>query len=124
MASGAEGGKRPDVAGIESRKKRQKHPTRRSRCPNSRCEREEGMYGTNRTKLILIRCVCCHLWQVVRVDPEDLDRHLGGGVFVQHAFVNKNGTPYLSPAERELFISACCGSCWSLLMPASPMAYN
>jgi hypothetical protein len=35
--------------------------------------------------------------------------------------------PYLSPAERELFITAVCGSCWSLLCPdpiTQPTAYN
>ena len=62
----------------------------------------------------------------LRVDPEDLERH-AAGVFVQHAFVDRTGKPYLSPAELELFISACCSSCWHLLCVdpiAHPTAYN
>ena len=84
------------------------------------------MYGTRRTELILIRCRVCGRWLAVRVDPDDLALH-AAGVFVQHAFVDRDGTPYLSPAERELFISACCGSCWALLCAdpnAYPTAYN
>jgi hypothetical protein len=46
------------------------------------------------------------------VDPDDLKRHLEDGVFFQHAFIRCDGTPYLTPAERELFISQCCNSCW------------
>jgi hypothetical protein len=69
------------------------------------------MYGTNLQLIAL------------RVDHDDLESHRNG-LLAQFAFADCNGTPYLSPAERELFISACCGSCWSLLCPASPTAYN
>ncbi len=68
----------------------------------------------------------CRKWLVVRVSSGDLRRH-HDGEFVQHAFTNENGVPYLSPAERELFITAVCGSCWSLLCPdpvTQPTAYN
>ena len=84
------------------------------------------MYGTRRTELVLIRCRVCKRWVAVRVDPDDLERY-ANGVFVQHAFRDRTGKPYLSAAERELFISACCGSCWDLLCVdpiAHPMAYN
>jgi hypothetical protein len=84
------------------------------------------MHGQNKTKLILIRCHLCKRWVVVRVDPDDLQRHLDG-VFVQFAFTDKSGRPYLTAAERELFITACCGSCWDLLCfdpIAHPTAYN
>jgi hypothetical protein len=73
------------------------------------------MHGQKKTKLILIQCARCRKWQVVRVDPEDLERH-ANGMFVQFAFTGRDGTPYLSPAGRELFISACCESCWHLLV--------
>ena len=84
------------------------------------------MFGEKKTKLVLVECTYCHKIQVVRIDPDDGERH-ANGVFVQFAFVDRDGTPYLSPAERELFISACCGSCWDLLCAdpnAYPTAYN
>ena len=68
----------------------------------------------------------CKRWVVVRVDGDDLRRHRDG-VFVQFALRNENGVSYLSPAERELFITAVCGSCWSLLCPdpiTQPTTYN
>ena len=82
------------------------------------------MFGENRNRLITIRCVCCQKWVALRVDPEDLERHVRGGVYVQHAFVVREGKPYLSPYSRELFISKCCRSCWHLLCPSDPLAYN
>ena len=89
-------------------------------------QRNTGMHGQKKTKLILIQCACCRKWQVVLVDPDDLERH-ANGMFVQFAFTKRDGTTYLTPAERELFISACCGSCWDLLCAdpiAHPTAYN
>ena len=82
------------------------------------------MFGAKKTKLVTIRCTCCCRWQVVRVDPEDLHVHLHHNVFVQDAFINKDGTPYLDSGERELFISAVCRECWSLLCPSDWLAYN
>jgi hypothetical protein len=82
--------------------------------------------AVHRDQLVLICCVVCKRWVVVRVDGDDLRRH-HDGVFVQFAFTNENGVPYLSPAERELFITAVCGSCWSLLCPdpiTQPTTYN
>jgi uncharacterized CHY-type Zn-finger protein len=77
-------------------------------------QRKTGLHGQKKTELILIQCACCRKWQVVRVDHDDVERH-ANGLFVQFAFVDRDGTPYLSPAEMELFISACCGACWDLL---------
>ena len=82
-------------------------------------QRNTGMHGQKKTKLILIQCACCRKWQAVRVDPDDLERH-ANGMFVQFAFTKRDGT-------MELFISACCGSCWDLLCAdpiAHPTAYN
>jgi hypothetical protein len=83
-----------------------------------------GMFGEKKVKLITIQCACCGKWHVVRVDPDDLERHVKGGIYVQHAFADRDGKPYLSPYSRELFISKCCRSCWRALCPSDPLAYN
>jgi len=44
--------------------------------------------------------------------------------YVQHAFVDRTGKPYLTTAERELFLSGCCDECWHLLCPSDLQAYN
>jgi hypothetical protein len=82
------------------------------------------VYGAKKTRLVTIRCVCCHRWQVVRVDPEDLHVYKHHNFSVQDAFINKNGQPYLDSGERELFISAVCRDCWALLCPSNRLAYN
>lgn len=82
------------------------------------------MYGENK-KLITLQCPCCRKWVALRADPEDVARHKAG-IFVQNAFCDRNGKPYLSPAERELFLT-CCADCWDLLCPnpaVFPFAYN
>ena len=81
------------------------------------------MFGQKKTKLVLIECACCHMWQVVRLDPEDLERH-HDGIFVQDAFLNRDGTIYLSAAERELLISGFCNACWSRFCSSDPLAYS
>ena len=80
------------------------------------------MFG-ERLELITLQCRVCKQWVALRVDKDDLDRHRHG-VFVQHAFVRRDGRPYLSAAERELFpaCSATCESCYSLLCP-DPIAH-
>ena len=83
--------------------------------------RERAMYGTN-LQLFILRCRVCHRWIAVRDDPDDLRRHYGG-VYVQHAFVRRDGTAYLTPAERELFLSRCCASCWPVLCSDDKLAY-
>lgn len=84
--------------------------------------KEMGMFGENR-KLIIIQCCVCKKHVALRIDPDDLERHLKG-TYVQHAFVRRDGRPYLSPSERELFLSKCCPDCYALLCPSDPMAYN
>jgi hypothetical protein len=83
------------------------------------------MHGA-KLELITLRCVNCGKWVALRVDPDDLDRHLRHGVFVQDAFIDRDGTPYLSPSERELFpaCSGVCSSCWDLLCPSDKLAYS
>jgi hypothetical protein len=82
------------------------------------------VYGTN-LQLITKQCCVCRAWVALRVDPDDLKRHVEGGVFVQHAFIGRDGKSYLSSSERELFLSGVCGECWSLLCPSGdPLAYN
>ena len=83
------------------------------------------MFG-EKLELITLRCCVCKTWHALRVDRDDLDRHLRDGVFVQHAFVRRDGRPYLSAAERELFpaCSGVCGSCYSLLCPSDRLAYS
>jgi Na+-translocating ferredoxin:NAD+ oxidoreductase RnfC subunit len=82
------------------------------------------MYGENRDRLITIRCRVCGRWTAIRLDPDDFYRHVRDRVPVQDAFADRDGKPYLSASERELFISAVCGSCWPLLCPSNKLAYN
>jgi hypothetical protein len=81
------------------------------------------MYGEN-LELITRQCVVCGRWFALRVDKDDLDRHLLDGVYVQDAFANRAGKPYLDADQRELFISKLCSDCWALLCPSSRLAYN
>ena len=69
------------------------------------------MFG-EKLDLITLQCCVCFKWTALRVDLEDLGRHREHGVYVQHAFVNRNGKPYLTAAERELFLPGCCNECW------------
>jgi Na+-translocating ferredoxin:NAD+ oxidoreductase RnfC subunit len=82
------------------------------------------VFGENRDQLTTIRCRVCEKWTAIRLDPDDFYRHVRDGVFVQHAFADRDGKPYLTAAERELFITAVCGSCYSLLCPSNKFAYN
>ncbi len=85
--------------------------------------KEMGMFG-EKLKLTTMKCGVCRKWIALRLDPEDLERHREQGVFVQDAFVDRAGAPYLTAAERELFLSECCGECWDRLCPANALAYN
>jgi hypothetical protein len=80
------------------------------------------MYGDNR-ELITKGCIVCKKQVAMRVDSEDVQR-FNEGMFVQHAFADRNGVPYLTPGERELWIEELCEECWYLLCPADPLAYN
>lgn len=82
------------------------------------------MYGEHQDKIVCIQCVCCNTWIAVRLDPDDLDRRMYGGIPVQDAFCYPSGRPYLSAAERELLITAVCGACYLLLCPSDVLAYD
>jgi hypothetical protein len=56
--------------GDESRKGDTETPNTFLLMPKLCAKRETGMYGTNQIRLVLIRCVCCEKWQVVRLDPD------------------------------------------------------
>jgi hypothetical protein len=74
------------------------------------------MFGQN-LQLIAKQCQLCKKWVAIRVDPEDVQRHMEG-VFVQDAF------PYLSPADRELgWLSGLCDCCWHLLCSENSLDY-
>lgn len=82
------------------------------------------MYG-EKLELITRQCCVCGKHVAMRVDMDDLARHLGG-TFVQDSFVRRDGTPYLSDSERELFpaCSGVCADCYSLLCLSDRLAYN
>ena len=81
------------------------------------------MFGEKRDTLVTKICSECKKAVVVRVDPDDLQRH-ADGMFVQHAFADRNGIPYLAPELRELWLSGVCGECWTKLCPHDVKAYN
>ena len=84
------------------------------------------MQGRNLSTVITLRCVVWGRHVALRLDADDLERHRAG-VLVQDAFADENGVPYLSAAERELFITATCGDCYALFSPdpiVHPTAYN
>jgi hypothetical protein len=81
------------------------------------------MFGTHR-QLIAVQCVVCHKYVAMRVDTDDLAQWRGG-VLCQDAFVDENGVPYISAADRELLcLSRMCGACWTRLVPTDPLAYS
>jgi len=79
--------------------------------------------GNQRTQLLTPRCVVCGKVVALRVDPEDVERWRSG-VFVQDAFADQSGTPYLDAASRELLISGTCGDCYALLCSPDPLRYH
>jgi len=88
-------------------------------------EESLGMYGERLDKLVCIRCGVCQKWVAVRLDADDLDRHIRDGRFVQHAFADRNGRPYLSASERELVLTQTCESCWqTLCCPRSQFGWD
>lgn len=84
------------------------------------------MYGHQRNQFLTPRCVVCGKVVALRVDPEDVERWRSG-MFVQDAFADESGTPYLDAASRELLISATCGACYGRMCPnpnTNPTAYH
>ncbi len=89
-------------------------------------QKRQVVYGTNRNQFLTPRCVVCGTVVALRVDPEDVERWRSG-MFVQDAFADESGTPYLDAASRELLISASCGDCYAKLCPnpnTHPTAYH
>jgi hypothetical protein len=85
------------------------------------------LHGTNLTEVIALRCIACHKFVAMRVDPEDVQRRHADGVYVQHAFADHTGKSYLTPGEAEMWISGLCNECWTALCPnpaLNPTAYN
>jgi hypothetical protein len=83
------------------------------------------MFGENR-QLITRICPCCKKHVAMRVDLDDMRRHEQDGVFVQFAFADRHGVPYLGPGELEMFLTVC-PDCWDLLCVdpiAHPTFYN
>jgi hypothetical protein len=81
------------------------------------------MYGDN-LELITKTCITCKKQFAMRVDPDDVQR-FNDGMFVQHAFAGRDGVPYLTPGERQLWLDdQLCEECWYLLCPKDPLAYN
>jgi len=80
------------------------------------------MYG-QKLDLITMQCKVCGRWFALRVDPADVERH-ANGMFVQHAFADCAGRPYLDAELRELFISAVGPCCWPLLCSSNPLDYD
>lgn len=110
-----------DVAGVESRKEHsEKHHILDARSE----QRSWAMFGEKRETAVLLRCVACSKWIALCVDVDDMNRFVNRGILVQVAFADRTGKPYLTPAERELFLSGICGACWNLLMPSDGLAYN
>jgi hypothetical protein len=71
-----------------------------------------GMFG-EKLQLITKQCCVCKKWTALRVDPDDLERHREG-LFVQHAFVDRMGRPYLTEdraRSRKLCHNAPKRSC-------------
>jgi hypothetical protein len=60
------------------------------------------MFG-EKLKLMTMQCCVCKTWTVLRVDPEDLERHKRGAL-VQRAFVNRDGKPYANHPPRPLVV--------------------
>lgn len=63
----------------------------------------------NRTDIADVRCQMCGQYYQIFYNREDMADWLSGSMFIQDAM------PYLTPGERELFISGTCDPCFDLL---------
>ena len=62
----------------------------------------------NRTKTVVMDCVCCGKEVVLKVNPKDYEEYISPNRrHIQDIF------PYLTPWEREIFISQLCEDCWA-----------
>jgi hypothetical protein len=62
-----------------------------------------------------VTCSECGEHVTLMVDTEDVARLREDDLPAETAFSNRDGTPYLSPLHRELFISGICAKCWRKL---------
>lgn len=60
-------------------------------------------------------CQACHKDIEIKVRPQDVEEYQSGGARPVQLIFN-----YLTPAERELFLSGLCGKCWSTVFPPEP----
>jgi hypothetical protein len=63
------------------------------------------MTMSGRTQTIEFLCRECHKQYGVQVRPQDVERWKQGELI-------QNALPYLTDAERELFLSGICGPCF------------
>jgi hypothetical protein len=83
-----------------------------------------ALYGEHLDKLLCVKCRICGRFTAIRLDPDDLDRHLNDGIFVQFDFADRSGKSYLDAGSRELLISGVCPADWTLLCPSDSLAYS
>lgn len=74
------------------------------------------MFQEYETTRALLRCAAgasdlCEKEYGIVVRTEDLQKFLKGRMLAQDSF------PYLTAAERELFISQTCGHCFATIFP-------
>lgn len=62
--------------------------------------------------IVSIQCRICKENKEITVQESDLNKY-HNGMKVQHAF------PYLTAAEREMFITQYCGKCWNEIINES-----
>ena len=60
-------------------------------------------------KSYTVTCRLCHQEYNILANEQDVFDWLTNAKYIQDAL------DYLSPAEREMFISETCGSCWKTL---------
>lgn len=67
----------------------------------------KAIKGENEKNLddVAVQCKVCANVNVVKVDKVDLDNWQAGELI-------QNAMPYLTPSERELFITGICGDCF------------
>jgi len=82
------------------------------------------MFG-DKKETVRLDCSVCHKPQFIMVDLEDVERAMAErSKNVMGVFVDREGKPYVTPAEAEMFISKTCDNCWKLLCPDDDLAYN
>lgn len=65
----------------------------------------------DRSDAAIVTCKMCGKNYLITYKREDMVDWLSGQGFIQDIM------PYLTPSERELFISGTCGACFDILFP-------